>query len=616
MIPGDFAPVEFHVPLSSSRVEPAEERFDARNNQGDPAAMPEAQLGGRRLACLVILSALTLLPGLGSSGRLTYHEAFVAQGAREILHSGEWGYPTIGGLPWLEKPPLPWWLVAMLGHCAGEVTETMARLPSALAALGLVLGVAVLATRHYGPGIGLLAGAVQSTTAWTVMRGRLAEADILLTCLITWAIVAFDRIQNDAKARAGQAPCHLAPRWHFARWAFFALWGATALVKGIGFGAVLILAVAAGVLLWQRDGTTLRRLQFPAGWILAAIIALAWPVLMLARHGNAAFTLWSMHVADRLIGQKGPGPFAGEPWWEYVPALLTQALPWTPLALWGAWHSLGRAWWRGGGGISTSTRYGTAVPVPPEVIGGDRLLWVWTVAPLSLLALATVRNAHYALSAQVPWSIWAALALARLGGRLRGRGGHRNTLLLMTRAGFTTLALVYGLGIWLLGPWFDRRGVEWAFYESAGRQCPSGMSLALLYDDWDRNPYDSPFGLIPHDLAVRLFYLNRPACWHIGTDSLSTQEHHAGQCSHGRYGSSTGAIPAGAPESVSTDAPGSPLAVIGRDRDRLALEQLGDVEVIAHGPSFRRDRSYALFRITPSPVAGRISERVQARTKF
>ena len=33
------------------------------------------------------------------------------------------------------------------------------------------------------------------------------------------------------------------------------------------------------------------------------------------------------------------------------------------------------------------------------------------------------------------------------------------------------------------------------------------MPLVLLYDDWDRNPYESPFGPIPHDLAVRLFYL-------------------------------------------------------------------------------------------------------------
>ena len=164
--------------------------------------MPGARLGGMRLTCLVVLSALALLPGLGSSGRLTYHEAFVAQGAREILDSGNWGYPTIGGLPWLEKPPLPWWLVAALGHCTGGVNETVARLPSALAAIGLVLGVAILAARHYGPGIGLLAGAVQATTAWTVMRGRLAEADILLACLITWAIVAFDRILTNAAVRS------------------------------------------------------------------------------------------------------------------------------------------------------------------------------------------------------------------------------------------------------------------------------------------------------------------------------------------------------------------------------------------------------------------------------
>ena len=45
---------------------------------------------------------------------------------------------------------------------------------------------------------------------------------------------------------------------------------------------------------------------------------------------------------------------------------------------------------------------------------------------------------------------------------------------------------------------------------------PADMALALLYDDWDRNPYESPFGRIPHDLAVRLFYLGRSACWHIG----------------------------------------------------------------------------------------------------
>ena len=241
------------------------------------------------LACLVGLAALTLFPGLGGSARLTYHEAFVAQGAREILHSGEWTYPTIGGLPWLEKPPLPWWLAAAVGRLSGGVSEAAARLPSALAAIGLTLGVAVLAARHFGPTIGMLSGAIQATTAWTVLRGRLAEADVLLACLITWSLVAFDQmLAAAATTRAEHEREHAGPRWQLARWMFFGLLGATALVKGIGFGAAIVMPIVAVTLLWQRDRLTLRRLCFPAGWFLAISLALAWPLLMIVRHGSGA----------------------------------------------------------------------------------------------------------------------------------------------------------------------------------------------------------------------------------------------------------------------------------------------------------------------------------------
>jgi 4-amino-4-deoxy-L-arabinose transferase-like glycosyltransferase len=333
---------------------------------------------------------------------LTYHEAFVAQGAREMLASSVWSHPSIGGLPWLEKPPLPWWLTAALGYCAGGVNETIARLPSAIAATALALGIAVVAARHYGPTIGLLSGAVQATTAWTVMRGRLAEADIVLACLVTWAIAAFDPLlQGRADQVAGRPGAPSVP-WRRARWAFFALLGTSSLVKGIGFGAAIILAVAGGMLIWQRDRVALRRLCFPAGWMLAAVIALAWPCAMVAKHGSPALALWEMHFAGRLGAQAGPGRFAGESWWEYTSALLGQVLPWTPLAAVGAWHSLQRALLRGGTGEPIRWR---GVSFPPAVIAGDRLLWVWTALPLCLLAVPAVKHAHYAISAQVPWSV-------------------------------------------------------------------------------------------------------------------------------------------------------------------------------------------------------------------
>jgi hypothetical protein len=519
---------------------------------------------------------------------LTYHEAFVAQGAQEILDSGEWGYPTISGLPWLEKPPLPWWLVAALGYCAGRVNETVARLPSVLAATAMVLGIAVLAARHYGPTIGLLAGAIQVTTVWTAVRGRLAEADVLLACLITWTIVAFDQIATAAEAEGDNTFRDSACWWRAARWTFFFFLGATALVKGIGFGAVLILAVVGGVLLWQRDGATFRRLCFPAGWTVAAVIACGWPLWMVMRHGTGTLALWTMHIAHRMGWPAGPGLFAGEPWWEYLPALLAQALPWTPLALAGAWRSLGRALLHSAGGSSDGR---ISVEIPAAVVAGDRLLWVWATAPLGLLALATVRNAHYAIAAQVPWSIWAALALARLRNSLWLRAWDQRAVLLAVRFSFTALALGCGLAFWLLGPWLDRRGVEWAFYESAGRQVTKETSLVLLYDDWDRNPYESPFGAIPHDLAVRLFYLGRPACWHTGAESLVPREHTTGRCSR--------TTPRSLASMFSAWPGRSAFAVLGRSRDRPALDQIGHVEVIAHGPTLRRDRTYDLFLITP-----------------
>ena len=124
-----------------------------------------------------------------------------------------------------------------------------------------------------------------------------------------------------------------------------------------------------------------------------------------------------------------------------------------------------------------------AVPRSPDsssVVAGDRLLWVWTVTPLALLALATVKNAHYAISAQVPWSIWAALGYGTVGrSGCCDEAGIKMRCSLTARSGFATLALAYGLvfGSWALG--LTAEGVEWAFYESAGRQFPSGHAVGL-----------------------------------------------------------------------------------------------------------------------------------------
>lgn len=557
--------------------------------------MPERRLGLSRWALIFGLSVLTLTVGLGRSGRLTYHEAFVAQAAREISARGNWIVPTIGGFPWLEKPPLAFWLVALAGKVSGGITEGVARFPSAVAGLLLVVGIATFAGRRFGPAVGLLTGLIQATTAWTVMRGRLAEVDIVLACLITWTFVAFDRLRGPGKAAVSCAidghqqkgqlhqsrleATQSSPLPSLGtggekvgheqrdggdvrlwRWLFFGLLGLSALAKGVGFGAVLIGSVVAVITLWDRDVRLFQRLRFARGWMLAAILGLTWPLLVAVRHPSV-LGLWALHVTDRLAAK--PEYFIGTPWWQFAIVVLGQLLPWAPLTAVGAYRTLGCA----------ITGRG----------GGDRFLLVWFTVPLLLLSLATVKSPHYAIHALPPCSVWAAISLARLGQRLQLRGWSPGRVQRLTWACFVGLGSACTLGYTMLGPQFDRRGVEWGFYQTASGLLRANEPLVLLYNvpDWDRTPYPSPFGPVPHDAAVRLYYLEHPARWCFGADELAKE----------------------------ATVRGKPFAAIGRDCDIPALQLMGTVKTVAQGPSTRHDRIYRLFRITPRGAEGQAGDK-------
>ena len=493
-----------------------------------------------RLVHIGLLAVFTLGIGLGSSTRLTYHEAFVAQGAREMIRRGDWLVPTLGGRPWLEKPPLAHWLVALVSLPFGDVTETSARVPSALAALALACVVGRLVARRWGQAIGSLAGLIQVSTYWTVARGRLAESDILLAAIVAAALASFDALRlSNGKSRQ-------------ARLIFFGCLGLSALVKGIGFGAALILAIVAVVLILDRDRSTFRALLFdPIGQATAVLLALAWPALVASRHPEAV-GLWTLHIADRLADR--PEHFASGPWWTYPVAALTLTLPWTPIALPSLVRSIRRSW--------------------VESNGLDRLLVAWAFVPLLLLSTATVKNAHYAIHALAPWSAWGAVGVAKAVGRLAERRGMgRERMIQVAWVGFGLVGIIYASTFGLVLPKLDDRSAECLFYRAVTRSIESSDSLVLLLDDWDRLPYATPFGPVPHDLALRLFYLDRPAVVRLKPESL-----------------------------VANPPAGASFAVIARKRDLATLQAIGDVQTLVEGPVKRWDRAFLLYRVTKSPT--------------
>src|SRR5262249_10524325 len=140
----------------------------------------------------------------------------------------------------------------------------------------------------------------------------------------------------------------LASSWetYLWRWVFFVLLGLTALAKGVGFGALLIVSIAVTVAIWDRDLQLLRRLWFAQGWVVAAVIGLTWPLVVMFRHPSV-LGLWVLHITDRFASK--PEHFIGTPWWQFLLVLLGQLLPWTPFAIGGAYWSIRRTFAERGG---------------------------------------------------------------------------------------------------------------------------------------------------------------------------------------------------------------------------------------------------------------------------
>src|SRR5271169_1253865 len=86
----------------------------------------------RRLSLLVllVLPAALLYPTRGFH-LLEPDEGRYAQIPREMLDSGNWVVPTLQGEPYLDKPPLLYWLVA-LSYRAFGVSPDAARLVPAV----------------------------------------------------------------------------------------------------------------------------------------------------------------------------------------------------------------------------------------------------------------------------------------------------------------------------------------------------------------------------------------------------------------------------------------------------------------------------------------------------
>jgi len=226
-------------------------------------------------------------------------DAVHGQMARNMVQSGDWVIAHLDGVPYMEKAPLPYWLIAICYLLMG-VHDWVARTPTALAAVLLCFITARYGAWAFGRRAGFYAGVALATSIGLFLFTRILIPDVMLTLTITVCFMAFQRAMNED----GEEP-------HSRRWPALIgialgigvlLKGLLALVVPVG-GVLVYLAITRQ--LFSRE--TWRKLRPFSTLLIFLLIAAPWHVLATLR--MPPYFNFSMH--------SGPGEYHGFFWFYF-----------------------------------------------------------------------------------------------------------------------------------------------------------------------------------------------------------------------------------------------------------------------------------------------------------
>src|SRR5271154_4112304 len=141
---------------------------------------PGSRRGWHTYVAILLLFAAAVYLGCIISPPSLMDDVDAVQGqiARNMLHSGDWVTARLDGVPYLEKAPLIYWLIAIFFRAFG-VVDWVARLPVALSAIGLAWVTAAFGAWAFGRKGGLYAGLAISTCTGLFLFTRILIPDVM-----------------------------------------------------------------------------------------------------------------------------------------------------------------------------------------------------------------------------------------------------------------------------------------------------------------------------------------------------------------------------------------------------------------------------------------------------
>lgn len=313
--------------------------------------------------------------------------------AQEMLDNDHWLLLHRNERPYPDKPPLFFWSIATLSVLnGGQVNAWTARLPSALAAMGVLALIAYWAGGgHWRKPIAVLAPLLLVTSFRFFFQAHMAQIDMLLCFFVTAALVLGFEAMTTNRARPA-----------LMGWCM----GLGILAKGpvavlIPMGALLVFAAFSG-------RGTLRRYPvraftwalLPVGLWLAALTAEAWR--------QDAWDYMANILFDQTVKRYATPWHHYKPFYYYFTVLVYDFFPWLPLLLTAIpWRKASRQ------GLSPHHRFAWAVIVWVlfffSLSKGKRNLYIVPLYPFAAWLVASATLHYHRMIAPV-WRrlVWSA----------------------------------------------------------------------------------------------------------------------------------------------------------------------------------------------------------------
>jgi 4-amino-4-deoxy-L-arabinose transferase-like glycosyltransferase len=272
------------------------------------------------LVLTAIIWAGIYLPGLGSV-ELKHEEPRRALPAVHMLASGDWLVPRVGSTPFLRKPPMLHWLIALSFLATGTKSEWAVRLPSALATLALAIAIGGIGSYWLGTNGAFFAAILFLTNFAILETGRLAELEAVYIASFGIGLL----IWIGAWMRGAHG---------WGLWLLPALFLSFAMLTKGPTHLLFFYGVIVPTLFFAKD---LRTLSRPAHWCaLGLMVSLfaAWAIpcsLAAGEHDPVGvWRFWIYQITSRAGGSE-TGHFHLASWLLSFPNTLKNFLPWTPL---------------------------------------------------------------------------------------------------------------------------------------------------------------------------------------------------------------------------------------------------------------------------------------------